>query len=355
MRLLASLGLLCWLAAPLSAAERVVSIAPFLTDMVLQLAARSQLVGVLDDGQLSGELDKVARVGSYGTLSAERIVATKPDLVLAWSSGSPAELLARLRSWNIQVAEFDPQRLDDIDDMTLQLGELLDRKAQAAALAGSFNSQLDQLRAQPGEFTLVAPKDKQHGMVTRQRPRQMISRQPQNAGLLGLVHRIDEVTTVPKIRFDRVNPDAHQTLDGCSGVDLAGQGGRRSRTEKVCINQRSAVFADKGECDAQLVAEGLYFPTGLARIRDDGHATLEERQNVVADDQEAEIIVAEQCPVEVCYENSWHSGIPAVSSDRFLSFATHQNPSIARKVKCLILHGDGANFAARGVRPAACH
>ena len=148
MRLLASLCLLCWLAAPLGAAERVVSIAPFLTDMVLQLDARSQLVGVLDDGQLSGELDKVARVGSYGTLSAERIVATKPDLVLAWSSGSPAKLLARLRSWNIQVAEFDPQRLDDIDDMTLQLGELLDRKPQAAALASRFNSQLDQLRQQ---------------------------------------------------------------------------------------------------------------------------------------------------------------------------------------------------------------
>lgn len=155
MRLLASLGLLCWLAAPLSAAERVVSIAPFLTDMVLQLDARSQLVGVLDDGQLHGELDNVARVGSYGTLSAERIVATKPDLVLAWSSGSPAELLARLRSWNIQVAEFDPQRLDDIDDMTLQLGELLDRKAQAAALAGSFNSQLEQLQSSRAKIARV--------------------------------------------------------------------------------------------------------------------------------------------------------------------------------------------------------
>mgnify|MGYP001967542586 CR=1 FL=1 len=59
MRLLAGLCLLCWLAAPLGAAERVVSIAPFLTDMVLQLDARSQLVGVLDDGQLHGELDNV--------------------------------------------------------------------------------------------------------------------------------------------------------------------------------------------------------------------------------------------------------------------------------------------------------
>ena len=150
MRLLAGLCLLCWLATPLAAAERVVSIAPFLTDMVLQLDARSQLVGVLDDGQLHGELDKVARVGSYGTLSAERIVATHPDLVLAWTSGNPPALLERLRSWNIPVAEFDPQRLDDIDDMTLQLGELLDRKPQATVLASSFNHQLDQLREQQG-------------------------------------------------------------------------------------------------------------------------------------------------------------------------------------------------------------
>ncbi|MEB3733971.1 hypothetical protein ULF88_07215 [Halopseudomonas pachastrellae] len=89
MRLLAGLCLLCWLAAPLGAAERVVSIAPFLTDMVLQLDARSQLVGVLDDGQLHGELDNVARVGSYGTLSAERIVATH----LIWCLPGPAVTL----------------------------------------------------------------------------------------------------------------------------------------------------------------------------------------------------------------------------------------------------------------------
>ena len=102
------------------------------------------------------------------------------------------------------------------------------RNAPAAMNGEPFPGQL---RAQPGEFTLVAPKDKQHGMVARQRPRQIISRQPQNAGLLGLVHRIDEVTTVPKIRFDRVNPDAHQTLDGCSGVDLVGQGGHGPHRE----------------------------------------------------------------------------------------------------------------------------
>lgn len=134
---------------PVQAAERVVSLAPFLTDMTLQLGAGARLVGVLDDGQLPPELSELPAVGSYQTLSAERIVSVRPDLVLAWTSGNPPELLNRLRGWGIRVEQFDPQRLDDIASMTLQLGELLDQQTEAQALEAGFRAQLDQLRAPP--------------------------------------------------------------------------------------------------------------------------------------------------------------------------------------------------------------
>ena len=78
---------------PVQAAERIVSLAPFLTDMTLQLGAGARLVGVLDDGQLPAELSDRQTVGSYQTLSAERIVSVQPDLILAWTSGNPRELL----------------------------------------------------------------------------------------------------------------------------------------------------------------------------------------------------------------------------------------------------------------------
>jgi ABC-type Fe3+-hydroxamate transport system substrate-binding protein len=126
-------------------AQRIVSLAPFLTDMVVQLDAADRLVGVLDDGLLAEQLADVVRVGGYQTLSRELIVAQQPDLVLAWTSGNDPQLLAQLESLGLRVARFDPQRLDDIARMTRALGELLDTPAVAEELATGFEQSLARL------------------------------------------------------------------------------------------------------------------------------------------------------------------------------------------------------------------
>lgn len=126
-------------------AQRIVSLAPFLTDMVVQLDAADRLVGVLDDGLLVEQLASVVRVGGHQTLSRELIVAQQPDLVLAWTSGNDPQLLAQLESLGLRVARFDPQRLDDIAPMTRALGELLGTPAVAEALAAGFEQSLARL------------------------------------------------------------------------------------------------------------------------------------------------------------------------------------------------------------------
>jgi len=145
--------LVCLFSLPAqAAAQRIVSLAPFLTDMVQLLGAGDRLVGVLDDGQLSPELAQVPRIGAYQTLSAESIVAQRPDLVLAWTSGNPPELLQRLRSWHIQVVEFDPQSLADIASATQGLGELLGQAAQAEQVLSDYHQRLQALAPPAGQL-----------------------------------------------------------------------------------------------------------------------------------------------------------------------------------------------------------
>lgn len=134
-----------------AASQRIVSLAPFLTDMVMLLNSGDQLVGLLDDGQLAPELAGVARIGAYQTLSAEKIVAQRPDLVLAWTSGNPPELLERLRSWGIQVAEFDPQSLAEIASTTQAIGSLLDKPERAAQVLAAYQQQLRELEPPAGQ------------------------------------------------------------------------------------------------------------------------------------------------------------------------------------------------------------
>lgn len=150
------IGALLCLSLPLPAAQRIVSLAPFLTDMIVQLEADSRLVGVLDDPSLADSLRSVPSVGAHQSLSLERIVSLRPDLILAWPSGNSAELLARLESFGIPVQRFDPQTLDQIEQMTLELGELLDRQAQAAALSQTYRTELTRLKAWQAEVMSAA-------------------------------------------------------------------------------------------------------------------------------------------------------------------------------------------------------
>ncbi|MEH6389790.1 MULTISPECIES: cobalamin-binding protein [Pseudomonas] len=133
------------------AAERVVSLAPFLTDIVIMLDATERLVGVLDEGQRSAELDAVPRVGGHQSLSLELIVSQKPDLVLAWESGNPPALLSRLEGWGIQVLRFDPKDLESIASAVEQLGDVLQVAERAAAVTGRYNAALSQLAVPVGD------------------------------------------------------------------------------------------------------------------------------------------------------------------------------------------------------------
>lgn len=130
---------------PVPGAERVVSLAPFLTDMMLQLDAAERLVGIMDDNQRAPELPEVPRVGGYQTLAAERIVAQRPDLILAWPSGNSAQLLAQLEAWGLSVERFEPQRLADIEPMVRKLGELLELSSRAEQLIADYRRELKAL------------------------------------------------------------------------------------------------------------------------------------------------------------------------------------------------------------------
>ena len=74
------------------AVERVVSLAPSLSEMVVELGSADLLVGVLDAGERPAELKDLPSVGRYGQLDMERLLSLKPDLLLLWpGSVGPAQ------------------------------------------------------------------------------------------------------------------------------------------------------------------------------------------------------------------------------------------------------------------------
>lgn len=115
--------------------QRVVSLMPSITEIVFDLGAGGRLVGATRYSNEPLAAKKITRVGSYVHLDVEKIVSLSPDLCLAIRDGNPKHIIDRLEMLSIPVYTLDPRNLDEIIESILMLGEALDAREQAAAIA----------------------------------------------------------------------------------------------------------------------------------------------------------------------------------------------------------------------------
>lgn len=128
-------------------ARRIVSLAPHLTELAHAAGAGNALVGVSAHSDYPAAVRALPRVGGGQGLDLERILALRPDLVLAWDSGNPARALQGLEALGLAVYRSEPARLEDIAGNLEAIGRLAGSEAVAARAAGDFRSRLAQLRA----------------------------------------------------------------------------------------------------------------------------------------------------------------------------------------------------------------
>jgi iron complex transport system substrate-binding protein len=72
--------------------------------------------------------------------SAEEIVGLRPDLVIATTAGTDPRLVSQLRALGLTVATTDVTSFERLEEACRMLGSLLDRTAQAEALAFALHT-----------------------------------------------------------------------------------------------------------------------------------------------------------------------------------------------------------------------
>jgi iron complex transport system substrate-binding protein len=102
-------------------AQRIVSLLPSLTETVCALGACKRLVGVDRYSNWPASVKLLPQLGGLEDTQIERLVALKPDLVLAVGA---ARAIDRLQALGITVMALEPQSLDDTQ-------RVLDKVAQA--------------------------------------------------------------------------------------------------------------------------------------------------------------------------------------------------------------------------------
>ncbi|HWU85015.1 MAG TPA: cobalamin-binding protein [Rhodocyclaceae bacterium] len=129
-------------------AQRIVSLAPNITELVYAAGAGAKLVGTVDFNDYPAAAKRLPRVGSYARIDVEAIVALKPDLVLAWGSGNPPASLAQLRQLGIPVYVSEPRQLDDVARNLERYAALAGTSTAGDAAARDFRQRLAALQKQ---------------------------------------------------------------------------------------------------------------------------------------------------------------------------------------------------------------
>lgn len=110
---------------------RVVTLSPSLTETVCALRACDRLVGIDRHSNWPAQVQRLPRLGGLEDAQVERIVALKPDLVLAATSTRAVD---RLEALGLPVLALEPRTLDDSRRVVLQLARVLGTPAAGPQL-----------------------------------------------------------------------------------------------------------------------------------------------------------------------------------------------------------------------------
>jgi iron complex transport system substrate-binding protein len=124
------------LAAP---PQRIVSLLPSLTETVCALQACGRLVGVDRYADWPASVRTLPRVGGLEDTQIERVVALKPDLVLAAMSSRAVD---RLEALGLPVLALEPQTLADTRRTIQRVALALGAGAQGDALLAQIDSRV---------------------------------------------------------------------------------------------------------------------------------------------------------------------------------------------------------------------
>ena len=123
--------------------QRIVSLAPNITEIVFALGQEHRLVGVTRYSDFPPAAESLPRVGSYVHLDLERIVSLSPDLCLGIKDGNPLEAVRRLESLGIPVYAVDPRNLASVMETLLTIGNLLGAQERADQVVGNMRRRIE--------------------------------------------------------------------------------------------------------------------------------------------------------------------------------------------------------------------
>lgn len=130
------------------APERIVALAPSITEIIFALGQQDRLKGVTTYSNYPPAALTLPKVGTYIRLDLERIVALNPDLCIATKDGNPKSAADRLTELNIPVYAVNPRDIETVAQALIEIGGLLNAEEKARDLAEQMHARVQRVKTQ---------------------------------------------------------------------------------------------------------------------------------------------------------------------------------------------------------------
>jgi len=123
--------------------QRIVSLAPSITETIFALGYGNKLVGVTEFCNWPKDAKLIEKIGGFSTPDIEKIISLTPDLVLATDFHSG--VISHLKEKGINAYITKAQTLLDAPQSIIQIGQAINCPDKAVKLAGELKDEMKNL------------------------------------------------------------------------------------------------------------------------------------------------------------------------------------------------------------------
>jgi iron complex transport system substrate-binding protein len=122
--------------------QRVVALAPSITEIVYALGRQDILKGVSRFSDFPTAAEKLPKVGSYIQLDVERIVALSPDLCIGIKDGNPLAVVEQLDSLGVPVFAVNSVDMESTMRSIQAIGQVLNAGPRAKEIVADMRRRI---------------------------------------------------------------------------------------------------------------------------------------------------------------------------------------------------------------------
>jgi len=126
--------------------ERIVSMAPNLTEILFSLGLDQRIVGVTSNSDRPAQAAKRPKIGTFWQPNIEAIVALRPQLVVSLDFVQQRQAVRRLERMGYHCITLNIDRLDELFDAIDKIGKATQTQENAGQLVDDIEQRLERFR-----------------------------------------------------------------------------------------------------------------------------------------------------------------------------------------------------------------